>query len=126
MVQCGVSSVRCHSHLEIDFIPLIAILFCFVMKSHLLIALIGYLIVSILTSISIFFSSSFSPPPLLVAGKAAKQAIDVFTRGKECSVVEKALMRSLNDPEMVAIMIGDIKLSMPGLYQVQRAKKGKK
>jgi hypothetical protein len=35
-------------------------------------------------------------------------------------------MRSLTDPEMVAIMIGDIKLSMPGLYQVQRAKKGKR
>ena len=59
-------------------------------------------------------------------GKAAKQAIDVFTRGKECSATEKALMRSLNDPEMVAIMIGDIKLSMPGLYQVQRAKKGRR
>lgn len=59
-------------------------------------------------------------------GKAAKQAIDVFTRGKECSATEKALMRSLNDPEMVAIMIGDIKLSMPGLYQAQRAKKGKR
>jgi NFACT protein C-terminal domain/Heterogeneous nuclear ribonucleoprotein Q acidic domain len=61
-----------------------------------------------------------------VIGKAAKQAIDVFTRGKECSATEKALMRSLTDPEMVAIMIGDIKLSMPGLYQVQRAKKGKR
>ena len=33
-------------------------------------------------------------------------------------------MRSLNDLEMVAIMIGDIELFMPGLYQVQRAKKG--
>jgi hypothetical protein len=63
---------------------------------------------------------------IYLPGKAAKQAIDVFTRGRECSAVEKALMRSLNDPEMVAIMIGDIKLSMPGLYQVQRAKKGKK
>ena len=62
----------------------------------------------------------------IFVGKAAKQAIDVFTRGKECSAMEKALMRSLNDPEMVAIMIGDIKLSMPGLYQAQRAKKGKR
>ena len=64
--------------------------------------------------------------PCHLIGKAAKQAIDVFTRGKECSATEKALMRSLTDPEMVAIMIGDIKLSMPGLYQVQRAKKGKR
>ena len=31
----------------------------------------------------------------------------------------------LNDLEIVAIMIGDIELFMPGLYQVQRAKKGK-
>ena len=34
-------------------------------------------------------------------------------------------MCSLNDLEIVAIMIGDIELSMPGLYQMQRAKKGK-
>ena len=38
---------------------------------------------------------------------------------------EKVLMCLLNDLEMVAIMIGDIELFMPGLYQVQRAKKGK-
>ena len=59
-------------------------------------------------------------------GKAAKQAVDVFTRMKECTPTEKALMRALTDPEMVAIMIGDVKLSMPGLYQAQRQKKGKK
>ena len=34
-------------------------------------------------------------------------------------------MCSLNDLEMVAIMIGDIELFMPGLYQMQRAEKGK-
>ena len=38
---------------------------------------------------------------------------------------EKALMRYVNDLEIVAIMIGDIELFMSGLYQVQRAKKGK-
>lgn len=52
--------------------------------------------------------------------------MDVFTRTKECGPVEKQLMNALHDPEMVAIMIGDVKLSMPGLYQAQRAKKGKK
>ena len=31
----------------------------------------------------------------------------------------------LNDREMVVNMIGDIELFMPGLYQVQRTKKGK-
>ena len=39
---------------------------------------------------------------------------------------EKVLMCLLNDLEMVAIMIGDIELFMPGLYQVQRAKKREK
>ena len=38
---------------------------------------------------------------------------------------EKVLMCLLNDLEIVAIMIGDIELFMPGLYQVQRAKKEK-
>ena len=38
---------------------------------------------------------------------------------------KKVLMRSLNDLEIVAIMIGDIELFMPGLYQLQRTKKGK-
>ena len=59
-------------------------------------------------------------------GKSAKQAVDVFTRMKECSSAERSLMRALTDPEMVAIMIGDVKLSMPGLFQAQRQKKGKK
>ena len=31
----------------------------------------------------------------------------------------------VHDLEIVAIMKGDIELFMPGLYQVQRAKKGK-
>ena len=34
-------------------------------------------------------------------------------------------MRYVNDLEIVAIMIGDIELFMPGLYQMQRAEKGK-
>ena len=59
-------------------------------------------------------------------GKSAKQAVDVFTRMKECGAAERSLLRALTDPEMVAIMIGDVKLSMPGLFQAQRQKKGKK
>ena len=44
---------------------------------------------------------------------------------------ERTLIKGLTDPEMVAIMIGDVKLSMPGLYDTLKkkkaaAKKGKK
>jgi hypothetical protein len=59
-------------------------------------------------------------------GKAAKQAIDVFSKNKEMSSVEKSLMRALTDPEMVAIMIGEVKLSTPGLHQVQKVQRGQK
>ena len=46
----------------------------------------------------------------LKKGKAVKQAMDVFTHSKECSVAENAFMKGLTDPEMVAIMIGDVSL----------------
>lgn len=65
-------------------------------------------------------------PGTLKKGKAVKQAIEVFTRSKECSALEKGLMRGLTDPEMVAIMIGDVKLSTPGLQKVQRGQKQEK
>lgn len=78
---------------------------------------------SLILSLPIFLHLFFFFFP---SGKAAKQAIDIFTRGKECSATEKSFLKSLNDPEMVAILLGDIKINMPGLYQVKRAKKGKK
>lgn len=54
-----------------------------------------------------------------------KQAVEVFLKSKDASAVEKSLMKGLSDPEMVAIMIGDVKMSIPGLFQLQRQKKGK-
>ena len=59
-------------------------------------------------------------------GKAAKQALEVFLRSRDLSQVEKVHMKSLTDPEMVAIMIGDVKLSTPGLHSLQKAKKVQK
>jgi len=61
-------------------------------------------------------------------GKAAKQSIELFVRSKDCSTSEKNLLRALNDPEMVAVLLGDVKISMPGLQQLQKqiGKKGKK
>lgn len=63
-------------------------------------------------------------------GKSCKQAIEVFSRFKDCLVREKELITGLTDTEVVATMIGDVKLSMPGLYsnqgqQQQGKKKGK-
>jgi hypothetical protein len=60
-------------------------------------------------------------------GKAAKMAVELFTRdaGSICSPQEKALMKQMSDPEMVAIMLGDVKLSAPGLFAAQRSLKGK-
>jgi hypothetical protein len=52
-------------------------------------------------------------------GKICKQALELFTRAKECTAAEKSLMNGLTDPEMVAIMIGDARLSMPGLHSLQ-------
>jgi len=59
-------------------------------------------------------------------GKAAKHAVEVFINSKECSPHEKALIKGLSDPEMVAIMIGDVKLSVPGLYTTLKNKKSEK
>jgi len=56
-------------------------------------------------------------------GKICKQSIELFTRARECSAMEKALMSGLTDPEMVSIMISDCRLSMPGLQQLQAEKR---
>lgn len=56
-------------------------------------------------------------------GKACKQAVDVFLKHKDISATEKSLIKALTDPEMVAIMIGDVKLSTPGLHQVQKVQR---
>jgi len=51
-------------------------------------------------------------------GKAAKQSIEVFLSNKDCSDMESTLLKCLTDPEMVAIMIGDVTVSTPGLSQI--------
>lgn len=56
-------------------------------------------------------------------GKICKQALELFTRARECSATEKVLMNGLTDPEMVAIMIGEVRMSMPGLHSLQLEKR---
>lgn len=62
-------------------------------------------------------------PGLGKKGKICKQALDLFSRAKELTAQERALMNGLTDPEMVSIMIGDARISMPGLHQLQQAEK---
>lgn len=59
-------------------------------------------------------------------GKTAKNAVEVFMNSKDCSQEEKSLIKGLTDPEMVAIMIGDVKLSVPGLFSTLKNKKNEK
>ena len=100
-------------------------------------------------------------PGTIKKGKACKNAVEVFVKSKNYTALpppspspggaaassasvdaaatcqldatnkERALIKGLTDPEMVAIMIGDVKLSMPGLYSTlkkkkEASKKGKK
>lgn len=60
-------------------------------------------------------------------GKAAKTAINLFTHLQDATAREKELMKALNEPELVAAVIGNAKIGAPGLTQLkQRQKKGKK
>ncbi len=54
-------------------------------------------------------------------GKAAKLAIDLFMKSNELK--EKSLMKGFTDNELVSAMIGDVKVSTPGLQQHQKQKK---
>jgi hypothetical protein len=62
-------------------------------------------------------------------GKAIKQIMDIFIRSKEggSSEMEKNTMKNLTDNELGAVMIGDVKISMPGLFtQLKQINKNKK
>ncbi|CAM9607192.1 unnamed protein product, partial [Phaeothamnion confervicola] len=56
-------------------------------------------------------------------GKVARQAVEVFTRAKDCPQRERDLILAMTDPEMVAVILGDVKMSMPGLLAVAQAKR---
>ncbi|KAI3512406.1 hypothetical protein L1887_19721 [Cichorium endivia] len=60
-------------------------------------------------------------------GKAAKMAMNLFGHMPEASQREKELMKACTDPELVAAIIGNVKVSAAGLNQLkQKQKKGKK
>ncbi|KAL9233066.1 hypothetical protein vseg_008106 [Gypsophila vaccaria] len=60
-------------------------------------------------------------------GKAAKTAMNLFNHMTEATSREKELMKACTDPELVAAMIGNSKITAAGLTQLkQKQKKGKK
>nr|GEW13837.1 nuclear export mediator factor NEMF [Tanacetum cinerariifolium] len=60
-------------------------------------------------------------------GKAAKMAMNLFGHMSEASQREKELMKACTDPELMAAIIGNVKISAAGLSQLkQKQKKGKK
>ncbi|KAI3743653.1 hypothetical protein L1987_61364 [Smallanthus sonchifolius] len=60
-------------------------------------------------------------------GKAAKMAMNLFGHVAEASQREKELMKACTDPELMAAIIGNVKISAAGLTQLkQKQKKGKK
>lgn len=50
-------------------------------------------------------------------GKAAKQAIDVFSRARDTPASHKGLIKGVTDNECVQAMIGDVKVAVAGLAQ---------
>ncbi|KAK7303643.1 hypothetical protein RJT34_14554 [Clitoria ternatea] len=60
-------------------------------------------------------------------GKAAKTAMNLFSHMSEATNREKELMKACTDPELVASIIGNVKISAAGLTQLkQKQKKSKK
>ncbi|KAF8111949.1 hypothetical protein N665_0070s0019 [Sinapis alba] len=66
-------------------------------------------------------------PGSMKKGKAAKTAMNLFTHMSEASVREKELMKACTDPELMAALVGNVKITAAGLTQLkQKQKKGKK
>ncbi|CAL0300986.1 unnamed protein product [Lupinus luteus] len=58
---------------------------------------------------------------------AAKMAMNLFSHTSEATNREKELMKACTDPELMASIIGNVKISSAGLTQLkQKQKKGKK
>lgn len=60
-------------------------------------------------------------------GKSSKVAISLFTSMPECTQREKELIRAVHDNELVAVILGNVKVTAPGLAQQKiKNKKGNK
>ncbi|KAL5700752.1 hypothetical protein ACHQM5_026160 [Ranunculus cassubicifolius] len=60
-------------------------------------------------------------------GKAAKMAMNLFSHTAEATSREKELMKACTDPELVAAIVGNVKITAAGMTQLkQKQKQGKK
>lgn len=66
-------------------------------------------------------------PGTLKKGKAARVALDALTRAPDAAPRERDLMRSVPEGDMVASMVGTVKISLPGLQKIKaEGKKARK
>ncbi|CAH9129561.1 unnamed protein product [Cuscuta epithymum] len=66
-------------------------------------------------------------PGSVKKGKAAKTAMNLFSQMPEATSRERELMKACTDPELVAAIIGNVKITSAGLTQLkQKQKKNKK
>ncbi|XP_055818502.1 uncharacterized protein LOC129887427 [Solanum dulcamara] len=66
-------------------------------------------------------------PGTVKRGKAAKTAMNLFSHMPEATSREKELMKACTDPELVAAIMGNVKITSAGLTQLkQKQKKSKK
>ncbi|KAL3339422.1 hypothetical protein AABB24_028172 [Solanum stoloniferum] len=66
-------------------------------------------------------------PGSVKRGKAAKTAMNLFSHMPEATSREKELMKACTDPELVAAIMGNVKITSSGLTQLkQKQKKSKK
>ncbi|XP_062108859.1 uncharacterized protein LOC133819592 [Humulus lupulus] len=56
-------------------------------------------------------------------GKAAKTAMNLFSHTPEATVREKELMKACTDPELVAAIVGNVKITAAGLTQLKQKQK---
>lgn len=64
-------------------------------------------------------------PGSLKKGKAAKTAMNLFSHMGEATSREKELMKACTDPELVAAIVGNVKVSAAGLTQLKQQQKKK-
>ncbi|XP_024524547.1 nuclear export mediator factor NEMF [Selaginella moellendorffii] len=59
-------------------------------------------------------------------GKGAKMAMDAFIRSSDVLPREKELMKAVAESDLVACMIGNVKVSAPGLAKLKQSQKSSK
>jgi len=64
-------------------------------------------------------------PGTIKKGKAGKQAVELLTH-RDTTSRDLQLIKTVPDPEVINVMLGSVKLSMPGMSKIQQAQKSQK